>query len=164
MNTHREIESFILLLDRQTELLEGLTRQEATLQERVEERDWGAVETLMSEMTVISEAVARVEDARNSVFLEIADSLGGETDFAVVLSRMPAEVRELLSQRYRALKVAVLRLQSRTSNMDAYLRSTLATNRSVLRELFPEHAAPGYSSDGQGRMQAGTALMINSHH
>ncbi|TVR68939.1 MAG: hypothetical protein EA427_09310 [Spirochaetaceae bacterium] len=164
MITNTRMETFLVLLKQQTELIEILAQQETELQQRVADRDWESVETLVGEMTSVSEAISRVEEDRNALFLEIACELGGETDFAVVLSRMPMEIRTLLSQRYRELKIAVLRLQSRTANMDAYLRSSLATNRSVLRELFPEHATPGYSSDGQGRLQAGTALMVNSHH
>lgn len=164
MKTNTRIEDFLLLLERQTELIEDLARREGALQDRVADQDWSAVEVLIGEMIVTSEAITAVEEQRNSTFLEIACALGGETDFAVVLSRLPQEVRSEISLRYRDLKVAVLRLQSRTSDMDAYLRSSMATNRAVLRELFPEHAAPGYSADGQGRMQAGTALMINRHH
>lgn len=164
MNTKSQMENFLVLLERQTSLIDTLTRHEVRLQQTVADHDWTTVETLIGEMTSVSEQLAVAEEERNNAFLEIAFSLGGETDFAVVLSRLPAEVRQTVSQRYRELKVAVLRLQSHTANMDAYLRSTLATNRGVLRELFPEHAAPGYSSDGQGRIEAGTALMVNQHH
>lgn len=164
MNITSRIDNFIVLLERQTLLIEQLSRHEVALQNRVTERDWSEVEVLINEMTSVSEAIAEVEESRNSAFLEIAGALGVDTDFAAVLSRLPGPVRDSISRRYRDLKVAVLRLQSHTANMDAYMRSSLATNRSVLRELFPEHAAPGYSSDGQGRIEAGTALMVNRHH
>ncbi len=164
MKTTTRIDIFLVLLERQTALIDKLAVRELELQQKVADRDWTAVESLIEEMTRISEAIAQVEEERNDTFLELAYALGGDSSFSSVLSRLPGDARESLSQRYRELKVAVLRLQSHTANMDAYLRSSLATNRTVLRELFPDFAAPGYSSDGQGRIESGTALMVNQHH
>ena len=164
MSTTMRMENFLVLLDQQTELINALAQQETELQEQVADRDWVAVERLVTEMTSVSEAISRIEENRNDLFLKIAAELGGGTEFPVVLSRMPEEFRARLSDRYRELKIAVLRLQSHTATMDAYLRSSLATSRGVLRELFPEQVTPVYSSDGQGSYHAGTALMVNSHH
>jgi hypothetical protein len=163
VNTQAHIESFLLLLEQQTGLINTLARQELELQQYIADREWSEVDRTIVRMSVTSEAITRAEEERNAAFLDLSPEPGGSVEFSAVIARLPVEVRGEISRRYRELKVAVLRLQSYTANMDSYLRAALATSRGVLRELFPEHSPRGYSSDGQGRLGEGTALMVNQH-
>lgn len=157
------IDSFLVLLEQQTGLINTLARQELELQQYISDRQWSEVDRTIARMSVTSEAIAAAEEKRNAAFMEISPGSTGGGEFSALIARLPLEIREDISRRYRDLKVAVLRLQSCTANMDSYLRAALATNRGVLRELFPEHTPSGYSSDGQGRLGEGTALMVNQH-
>lgn len=159
-HTHA-IHRFIDLLTRQAELIGQLASYEGTLQEIVAQRNWAELEQTLPVMTQISEAIQEIEEERNEQFSEIAASFGGEESFARVLSRLPEELRGELSAAYRALKVAVLALQSRTAGMDAYIRATISTTRGVLQELYPEHMSHGYSRDGQGRFGTPPAAMFD---
>ena len=161
MKDAHTIETFVGLLDHQADLIAELANQEAALQEVVAARDWRRLEELLPRMTEVSEAISSVEAQRNDMFHEIAASVGGEVSFARILQRLPEHVRSELSRAYRRLKVSVLALQSRTAGMDSYLRSTIATTRGILKELYPEHTAHGYSRDGQGRFGTAPAVMVD---
>jgi len=112
-------------------------------------------------MTQLSESVARIEEQRNDVFMELSASFGNINSFAHVLIRLPEDLRDSISRQYRALKIAVLRLQSKTATMDAYVRSSMATNRNVLRELIPEHAGTGYTREGHGHFATASAVVVD---
>ncbi|MFO8042559.1 MAG: flagellar export chaperone FlgN [Alkalispirochaeta sp.] len=159
-HTHA-IHRFIDLLNQQAELIGQLASYEGTLQEVVAQRNWAQLEQMLPVMTQVSEAINEIEARRNEQFSEIAATLGGEESFARVLSRLPEELRSELSSAYRALKVSVLALQSRTAGMDAYIRATISTTRGVLQELYPEHMSSGYSRDGQGRFGTAPAAMFD---
>ncbi|SIQ89251.1 FlgN protein [Alkalispirochaeta americana] len=153
-------------LQRQTSLLDQLTVHQKALQTEVLRRDWDRLEELLEELHPLGEALAGIENERDQAFHDLAQAAETGRSLAAILAKLPREIRADVSEAYRALKVAVLRLQSNTASMDTYLRSSMATNREVLRELFPEWAAPGYSRTGQGNMgaeTAGTALMVNHH-
>ncbi len=161
MKNVASIQTFMILLARQTELINLLEQRQRELQGLVEERKWEAMEQLVPTMTALSESVSRVEEERDSLFQEIALSLGHPGDLAGILSALPPDVRAGISRGYRDLKIAVLRLQSATAVFDSYMRSNLATGRSILRELFPEHTSGGYARDGQGRFSSAPAMMVD---
>lgn len=152
---------FVRLLGEQTEMIDMLGEKQAELQQLVAEKKWDEMEQLVPRMTQLSEAIASIEAQRNEAFAEIAASFGGVESFANVLSRLPEEIRRQVSERYRALKIAVLRLQSRTATMDAYVRSSMSTNRGVLQELFPEHATSGYTREGHGHFSTASAVVVD---
>ena len=161
MNHNDTVGRSLRLLDEQIELIERLGELQVTLQPIIVEKDWQKMERLLSKMTSVSEAIARVESQRNDALRELVAASGGGETFAQLLNRFPLEVRHAISIRYRALKIAVLRLQSRTATMDAYIRSSMSTSRGVLRELFPEHASSGYSRDGVGSFSTASAVVVD---
>lgn len=161
MNSNETIGSLLRLLDEQTELIERLGEQQSSLQEIVANKDWEGMERIVPKMTGLSEAISRVEMQRNSAMAELTAAFGGTESFSLLLDRLPPEIRRALSVRYRALKVAVLRLQSRTATMDAYIRASMSTSRGVLQELFPETTSRGYSRDGAGSFTAASAVVVD---
>ncbi len=161
MKDTNAIRTFVTLLERQATLIEALAEREADLQELVTKRAWDDLETLIPQMTDLGEAINHAEEERSAVYEEIVAAVGGERSFAYILSHLPIEVRTTLSGAYRRLKVAVLRLQSRTSSVDTYLNSTISTTRGVLRELYPEHASVGYSRSGRNRFGNGSPVMVD---
>ncbi len=154
----------ILLLSQQTELMNRLESMQRQLQGEVEKRNMQTMEELIPVMTGISEEVATLEEQRNSAFLDLSIQLGCSGDLAGVLARIDPATRNALSQAYRELKIAVLRLQGSTAMLDTYLRTTVMTGRSILTELFPEHTSGRYAKDGQGEFHSTSAMMINTQH
>jgi hypothetical protein len=152
---------FLELLEHQTGLIDGLAEKQSVLQGIIARKDWTAMEQLVPEMTRLSEEIARTEAQRNEVFAELSASFGNVESFAHVLVHLPEELRGKISRQYRALKIAVLRLQSKTSTMDAYVRSSMSTNRDVLRELIPEHSSNGYTSRGHGHFATASAVVVD---
>lgn len=161
MNQNDAVGRLLRLLDEQTELIERLGQQQETLQSIIAEKDWNRMERLVPQMTGVSEAVARVESQRNDALGELSAAAGGVESFAQLLNRFPPDLRHAISVRFRALKIAVLRLQSRTATMDAYIRASMSTSRGVLQELFPEHASSSYSRDGAGSFSTASAVVVD---
>lgn len=161
MKQTTEVYLFLELLQHQTEMINNLAEKQSVLQGYIARKDWIAMEQLVPEMTRLSEAVARTEERRNDVFMDLSASFGNMNSFAHMLVHLPEHLRDKFSRQYRELKIAVLRLQSKTATMDAYVRSSMATNRSVLRELIPEHAGTGYTREGQGHFSATSAVVID---
>lgn len=153
---------FLTALERQTELMNSLTTLEEELQTIVAERRWDDLQMHLPRMTRVSDHIADAEEQRNDAFLDLALACGVGSAFPDVLAALPDEARAAISSRYRALKVAVLRLGNRTASMDAYLRSTIATNRGLMRELYPDQSPSGYSRDGAHT--AGTAALVVDRH
>lgn len=157
--------TFVRQLWRQVALMQELSVQEQALQEAVRDREWEALQAIMRRMTETSEDLGRVETERISAYQSLADAADrdGNVEFSALLARLPEDLRSEISDAYRALKIAVLQLKSRTSGIDTYLRTTITTMRGVMRELYPEHATPVYSRDGSGAFTGGQALVVNHH-
>lgn len=152
-------------LSEQVKHMQQLADQEALLQRCVMERDWTVLEELIPRMATASEAIEAAENARDYSVqrLALALGLGPSPRFSDVVAALPEESRMALADLYRRLKIVVLRLQSRTASIDTYVRSSVSTMRAVMRELYPEHAAPVYSRSGGGIFTGGQALVVNHH-
>lgn len=160
--------AFVQTLWRQAALMEELSLQEEALQQAVQERQWERLQETMKLMTQKSEELTGVENERIAAYEELMNALGRSDKndgdaFSDVMAHLPEEIRGEISEAYRALKVAVLQLKSRTGGIDTYLRSTISTMRGVMRELYPEHTTPVYSRTGTRSYTGGQALMVDHH-
>lgn len=155
------VQDILTFLERQTDLLNRLADQQEELQHLVEQRSWDAMEVLIQSMTHTGEEIALLEEQRHGLFQELALSLRLSGELSGVLAALTPDQREAVSRGYRGLKIAVLRMQSRTAVFDSYMRSTVSTGRGILRELFPEHAGTAYRQDGRGSFPATAPLVVD---
>ena len=161
MEHAQSVAAFTGLLHQQAALTAELATYEKRLQDAVMEREWHDLEGVLPHIDRLSAAIQGIEERRNELFADIAIAVGGDGSFAGVVARLPVEVRSSLTDGYRALKVAVSALQSRTRMLDTYIRSTVATTQGILRELYPEQTRHGYSRTGEGRFATEPAVMVN---
>lgn len=159
MHNTEALHEFATALTDQARLLNELADGQSHLREAVAARDWDTLEHLLPKLTEVGRTADQAEQRRGAAL----DRITGpeKRDFSVVLAALPDEHRRRVSDGYRDLKVAVLRLKSHTQQMETYLQSSIATTRSVVRELCPEHASGGYTPDGQGTFQTAAAMMVN---
>lgn len=155
------LQDFIGILDRQTALINELSEMELELQKIVADRDWERLTEIVPRMTTVSEAINEAEELRNQTVLELTRIAGPGVLFSELLRRLSPEVRIAVTERYRNLKIAMLRLRSRSSSIDSYLRATISTQRGVLKELYPDRTSPGYTSDGDGTFTTAPAMVLD---
>ncbi len=155
------LQGFLGILDRQTALINELAEMELELQQIVAERSWERLHDVVPRMTELSEAINEAENERNENVERLAHIAGPGIQFTDLLRRLPTEVRIAVTERYRNLKIAMLRLRSRSSNIDSYLRATISTQRGVLRELYPDRTTPGYTKEGDGTFTTAPAMVLD---
>lgn len=155
------LQDFIAVLDRQTALINELSELELELQTIVADRNWERLSMVVPKMTAVSDAINESEEVRAEMVRDLSRMAGPGMLFSELLRRLPTEARVAVTERYRNLKVAMLRLRSRSSNIDSYLRATISTQRGVLKELYPDRTSPGYSSSGDGTFNAAPAMVLD---
>jgi flagellar biosynthesis/type III secretory pathway chaperone len=148
-------EKFKSALMKQLSLLEMLEKEELNLQSSVIEKDWPGTESCIKHLETLSERVMRAERRRHELFNALKAALKAEDDegFYDVIARFPEEERRELSELYRKLKVAVLKVQSLNGGIDTYIRSAAYTLGKVLDEYIPSRRNKTYSRSGR---RAGT--------
>lgn len=155
------LQDFIAVLDRQTALINELSEMELELQKIVADRNWERLSQVVPRMTVVSDAINESEELRAEIARDLSRMAGPGMLFSELLRRLPTEARVAVTERYRNLKIAMLRLRSRSSNIDSYLRATISTQRGVLKELYPDRTSPGYSSSGDGTFSTAPAMVLD---
>ena len=159
MDDTEALHEFVTALSDQARLLNELADGQSHLRDAVAARDWDALERLLPKLTEVGRTADQAEQRRGRALDRITSY--GRRDFSIVLGELPDEHRRRVSDGYRELKVAVLRLKSHSRQMETYLQSSIATTRAVVRELCPEHASGGYTPDGQGTFQTAAAMMVD---
>jgi hypothetical protein len=151
------------LLQIEIDLLNGFAGLEVKLQEAFLRRDWPALDTLVSELDSFSGGIEAIEQRRHSTFLELKVSLklDEKTTFNRVITEMSGEDREELSDFYRKLKIAVIRVRGATGRLGYYFRSVSDSVNRVLSELLPYRKGRIYSRGGLPRAVEEASLVFN---
>lgn len=161
----RRIAGLEAALKTQVVLLEGLCDVQARLQQTLLARDWAALEDLVDDQDEIAARIGEAEALRENAYRELRAALGVSEahTFADVLALLERDSRAHLANLYRRLKVAVLRVRSIGSGIEAYSRNAVELGEAIVSELLP--GGRGRMYDTSGRRAAGdrTAIVM-SHH
>ncbi len=143
------------LMDREIEQMERFSREEEVLQRAVLSKDWPAMECSLRSMRELSDRVNEIEDERARVFEEMKREKGvpDTGSFYDLLVHIPSEERVSLSEKYRNLKVAVLRVKGFTGGIETYLTSASVTLQEVLSDLFPGYRQDTYGKNGSRQVK-----------
>ena len=149
----------------QIELLEQLADRERELQNALLERNWQMLEEVIQEMNELARTIQQADQMRAERFSHLCRQigLGEQSGMAEVVARLDTDDATRLRALFRRLKVAVMRIQSLTGGIDAYVASTTATMRAFLDESFPERRGTIYGRDGNADNGAGHAVVIDRH-
>lgn len=151
------------LMQIEIDLLNGFAGLEVKLQETFLRRDWPELDTLVSKLGYFSGRIEAMEQRRHSVFLELKVSLklAEKMTFNRVIMEMSGENREELSDLYRKLKIAVIRVRGVTGRLGYYYRSVSDSVDRVLSELLPYRKGRIYSRVGLPRAVEEASLIFN---
>jgi hypothetical protein len=146
------------VLGRETELLCGIEAAQKQVWDAVIKREWTDFESLISMMDRIGTELAGLEEERQQVIHKLSDELtgssgpaGGEAEnssFYRLISTLPEPERKELTDLYRQLKMAGLRVRIANDNLLAYLAEVKTTMSGFIEAAFPDRKGRVYSRSG----------------
>ena len=138
------------VLEREASLFEKFGKREHELQRVIVGRDWDAMDAIIPDLERLSMEIQATEKQRHAVVAEAKTAVGFADDapFVDYLQSLQDDAREKLTQLYRDLKVAVLRVKSLTGGIDSYVRGSIRTSNAVLGEIFPDQKGTMYGRAG----------------
>ena len=153
------------LMQKETSLLNEISREEERLQQALRDNNWQEMEAVINKLTPLSVLMERTEAERDKVYKKLQKKLKKDDSdgFYSVAAHMNADDRENCLSGYRKMKVALLRMQGITAGIDQYVRSVGATSRAVLDEVFPHRKGRLYSAGGMERPQQSDPMVLNRH-
>ncbi|AFG36887.1 flagellar export chaperone FlgN [Spirochaeta africana] len=150
-------------LQQQVQLLESLAGCEHRMQQAVMRKNWHELDESLHQLQTISEEIHRCEQDREQSFASLCRQLNlpESSRFAQVVGHLPDENRREITSLYRRLKIAVLRVQTITSGVDAYINTTVETMNQIVEEVFPGARGSVYSRDGSVYGKQPPAMVVN---
>ncbi len=127
------------------------------------DHDWDGLSENLEKLHNSSEKIAGIEEERDRLFQQLKEQLSMPEDagFYAVAVRLPEEIRERLSERYRTLKQTVLQFQGVIWSIDAYTRTMSSTFQEVLYAFYPHKRGTMYERSGRKRNTENDPLVVN---
>jgi hypothetical protein len=165
MRTATRVEKLKELINSEVELLESFARDERKLQSAMVNRQWELLEGIVNEMSHASEQVLAVETERHECYTRLREELGcdPQDSFYDFAARLDLGERMEISELYRRLKVAVMRVQALTGGIGSYVTSATTAIRDVLDELYPQRKGRIYSRGGHHTAPDDRAMVVDHH-
>lgn len=163
MNTMTALGELKHSMRREVELLEQFAEQEHDLQKAIVDRQWERLEGIVDAMRASSDEVLQAEAARHRAYTQVRAELGHEDDesFYDFISHLDLDERTAISELYRRLKVAVMRVQALTGGIGTYVTSATTAIREILDELYPQRKGRIYSSGGYHASPDDRAMVLD---
>lgn len=165
MNTTDEPANLKEILNREVELLEGFADREQELQKAILDRKWDRLEGIIDGMSETSQQVLEVERERHECYMSVRREYqcGEEGSFYDFAALLDIGDRMEISELYRRLKVAVMRVQALTGGIGTYVNSATAAVRDILDELNPQRRDRIYSKHGRRSSPDERAMVLDTH-
>ena len=165
MKTESGLRDLKQSMKREVELLEAFATEEQKLQNAIVEREWERLEEIVDTMSTASEEVLEAETERHRCYTtaHAEAGCGDEESFYDFVSRLDLGERTEISELYRRLKIAVMRVQALTGGIGSYVTSATTAVREILDELYPQRKGRIYSSGGHHSSPDERALVLDRH-
>ncbi|MDR2953187.1 MAG: hypothetical protein LBU82_08095 [Treponema sp.] len=151
----------------------GLVQTAATVQEKIRaavmSREWADFESLSSDMNAVEGKLAGVENKRETLFAEFEASLGryplntkdAKGRFYAMVSLLPENQRNDLTEVYRGLKLETLKLRMANDAFAAYLGGINATLAEFFSLAFPDCGGKIYTPKGKRLSHDMRSMVLN---
>jgi hypothetical protein len=150
------------VLGREIELLCDIEAAQKRVWDAVVKREWTDFEALMAGMGLIGAELGRLEDQRMGLVKELtADSGGRGDDFYALTAPLPAPERHELTEKYRGLKMAGLRVRMANESLLAYMAGIKTTMAGFIEAAFPDRKGRVYSRSGAVVPQDMRSMVLN---
>ncbi|MFQ3619423.1 MAG: flagellar export chaperone FlgN [Spirochaetales bacterium] len=150
------------LLNKEVEAFRTFLTTEKQLQEKLYTHRWKEMNPILKSLRTLAKEIVWLEEQRDRVYKELRERLGlqKEETFYDVCLRLPLELREELTVRYRELKHLVIEIQNFSNGIDTYCTSSVSVLGRVLEELLPQGKHKVYSRRGT-TVEAPKPLLVN---
>ncbi|MDR2634075.1 MAG: hypothetical protein LBC51_10715 [Treponema sp.] len=160
----------VLILQLQNEVLEKISAIQASVRHAVINREWTDFESLLSTMNQYGDQFQVLEAERAALlsdFLE-GDASPSETDhtdnkpsFYSLVSRLPEQDRNGLTEMYRNLKLRALKIRLANESLVVYLNEAKTIVNNFLEAACPERKTQFYSRWGTKVETDARSMMVN---
>ena len=152
-------EKAALILRLQTEIMEKIAAIQEAVKSAVINRQWTDFESLLKTMNRYGDQFQELEDRRAALFAGLFEpdrvpenreeaERGQKAEFYRLTSRLPEENRKELTERYRNLKLKVLKARMANESLASYLGEAKTTVDSFLDAAYPDRKNRFYSRRG----------------
>jgi DNA polymerase III delta prime subunit len=150
------VEALAARMERESELFLVMGREVDRLRDSVQEKKWGQGLAIAQGLERFAGKVEEADTARDGAYAALCSTMGIPPDsvFSILLSRVSAEQRNLLENRWRSLRTSVIHLGTASNRLRYYAEALGGTLGRVLEEIFPHRRGRIYS-------RRGTATSVN---
>lgn len=151
------------LLEKETEVLHGGIAKAEAVREYIFRHDWESLNESLADLDSSSAEVEDIEQRRGEVFEQLRSALDIKSDagFYTVIVLLDTQRKDSLSELYRSMKTEVMKFQSITWSIDAYVRSMSDTIYDILHTAFPHKRGNMYEKTGRKRAVGSDPLVVN---
>ncbi|MDR1956499.1 MAG: flagellar export chaperone FlgN [Treponema sp.] len=166
-----EDERNVSILQLQNEVLEKIAAVQASVRDAVINREWADFESLLSTMNQYSDQFQALETERATLLTGLGEEAAdlpprgtNETapGFYRLVSRLPEQDRNGLTEMYRNLKLRALKVRLANESLVAYLNEAKTTISSFMDAAYPERKTRFYSRWGT-KVSADARSMVVNH-
>jgi hypothetical protein len=153
------------VMEREERLIEQFSSWERSMNERVKEKQWKELQQVMVGADEVSKSIDECEKLRAELFEQLRKAVGEAPDsgFYQVAVRLPEKDRNRLSERFRSLKMSVLKLRGIIWGIDAYVKAVQGALKDIIGEISPARKGTIYAKTGTARNAETGALVLNRH-
>lgn len=164
MNRTQRAHTLIEALEHEVSLLDSFVQKERELRDVVMDRNWPALEEIISALNEAGTSISTAEQKRHRAFTDLAESegLSGDVSFYDVVSHVPQEDRQYLVDLFRELKIAVMRVQGLNSGIESFVQARSSSLNDLLEVFGPSHRGKVYGRDGAQTHKGREALVVDT--
>jgi hypothetical protein len=167
------------ILDRETELLKGIEAAQKQVREAVVKREWADFEKFQARLGRIGTELEGLEGERKALFggqapsgnenypgtpgttKDGASGTGGETGFYRLIAGLSPREQRKLTEQYRELRMAGIRVRINNDNLLAYIAGIRSTMSAFIESVFPGRKGRVYSRSGAVIPQDMRSMVLN---
>lgn len=151
------------IIEEESLLLEKFHSEEKKLKGYLGEKDWVKLQSILENIDRLSVGLALVEKERNRCFTAFCRQLTASEglSFYSMVAHLPNDLKANLTEKYRNLKLQVLKVQGVTRNIESITSTLSDTIRNTIEELYPYRKGKIYSSRGRAREGQMNPLVLN---
>ncbi|MDR0722264.1 MAG: flagellar export chaperone FlgN [Treponema sp.] len=160
----------VRILHLQNQVLEKIAAIQESVRNAVINREWTDFESLLKTMNQYGDQFQILEAERAALVSRFLEGSGSpspkahhdtKSNFYSVVSRLPEQDRNSLTEMYRNLKLRVLKIRMANESLVAYLDEAKTMVNSFLEAAYPERKTRFYSRWGTKVAMDARSMMVN---
>ena len=155
---------FLTKAAEQTEALDKFVEAQRTVAASVRARDWPKLEVSIKMAGAYATMVSAAEFGREEAWKALLAKLGLPADSSVfrVSLAVSMEYRSLLTDAYRALRLAAMRARIENEALSEFVGTSASTLNEAIEALYPERKGKIYGRTGRTRKNPAGAMILDA--